>query len=747
MNTEPQSGLFAGEHTIPLEGVHIDVRVIGACLDVTVTQRYRNREAVPVEAVYVFPLDEAAAVCGFAAVVGGKLIRGHVEERDTAFARYDDALQRGNGAFLLDQERPNVFTASVGNLRAGEVAELQIRYVALAAREGDALRLALPTTVSPRYVSERLGDAGQADAERVNPEHWPSVPYGLAIQVEIESDDKRLARVESPSHPVRVTLHDRGAMVELAQEQVALDRDFILIVENREADAPTAQVAREADGRRVVMVTFLPKDLTPVDQGHEVVFLLDCSGSMAGESISQAKRALSLCIRALRSEDTFNLVCFGSEWRALWETPRAFDEASLEEATRHFELIDADLGGTEILAPLTALLEAPHDPERPRRVLLLTDGQVSDEADVIALAERHADQSRVFAFGIGRGASEHLVRGTARASRGAAEMIFDGERVEPKVLRMFERVRTAALDDVRIDWKGLSVEQTPSRAPPVFGGDVLTVFARVERGSAHEVELIAGDRSWRVAIDLEHAHANGPIPTLWARERLRELDSPEPARGSAQRRAKSDTRRHARMVELGTRYGLLSSATSYVAVEERPTAIPRVRRAKLRRIPVALTNGCGGDGDAGRGLIVYASVSIDDAADMAICSAPMAADGEEDFGSLAAERDAAPVDRVFDLLMTQRADGGFAHSATLAAWLGSERAEWMTQAIASHGDAVVVTTVIIALFEREEPTRQSEWRPAVRKAIAWLRKQPRTFDATPLALFPPPAGATAIHTG
>jgi hypothetical protein len=188
------------------------------------------------------------------------------------------------------------------------------------------------------------------------------------------------------------------------------------------------------------------------------------------------------------------------------------------------------------------------------------------------------------------------------------------------------------------------------------------------------------------------------------------------------------------MVELGTRYGLLSSATSYVAVEERAKASPRGQRAKLRRIPVALTNGWGGDEGAGRGQVTCASVSVDDADDTRICSAAMTAfdvssGGREDCDTSATERDAAPIDRVFDLLMTQRADGSFATSATLATWLGSERAEWMAQAIESHGAAVVVTTVIIALFEREEPTRQSEWRPAVRKATTWLQKQARTFDA------------------
>ena len=502
MSQEQKVGLFASGRSVPLEGVRIDATLSGACVEVTLTQRYRNCELVPVEAVYVFPIDEGAAVCGLAAKVGDKIVRGKVEERERAFEIYDDAMMDGHGAFLLEQERPNVFTASVGNLRPSESVELQIRYVTLARREGEGLRFAIPTSVSPRYVPHTGPEVGQPDGERVNPETWPAVPYGLELAVDIDAG-AALRRVESPSHPIRTTLRERGATVELSQEQVALDRDFVLLVETAEPHRPFALVAREADGRRVAMLGFMPELATDASRGHEVLFLLDCSGSMQGESIDQAKRALLLCIRALGEHDTFDVLRFGSTYDAMWKAPRRFDDRSLDEATTYVRGIEADLGGTEILGALAALLERPRDPERPRRILLLTDGQVSNEQEVIALAREHADHATVFSFGIGAGASEHLVRGVARASRGASEMIFPGERIEPKVMRMFDRVRTPELGEVRMDWKGLSVEQAPLRIPPLFAGDTLTLFARIESGSAHEVELVAGAHRFRVPIDLE----------------------------------------------------------------------------------------------------------------------------------------------------------------------------------------------------------------------------------------------------
>jgi Ca-activated chloride channel family protein len=750
----------------------VDARISGASVEVTVTQRYRNLEQHPVEAVYVFPLDQAAAVCGFAALVGERLIRGHVEEREAAFAAYDDAMHAGDAAFLLDQERPNVFTASVGNLRPGETVELQIRYVALLAREGNALRLTIPTSVSPRYVPAAKVAIGQPDGERVNPEHWPRVPYGLSLSVNVEGT--ALLRVESPSHPLRTTLDEAWTRVELSQAETALDRDFVLLVERRALEQPRAYVAREADGRRVVMLNFMPDDLES-EQGHEVLFLLDCSGSMQGESIAQAKRALALCIRALGERDSFNVIRFGSQHRSLWTAPRRFDQSSLDEATRHVTSIEADLGGTEILQPLSALLEAPLKPEAQRRVLVLTDGQVSNEAEIIALAQKHAGQARIFAFGIGAGASEHLVRGMARASRGAAEMIFPGERIEPKVLRTFARVRTAVLDDVHVDYKGLSVEQAPRRTPPVFAGDVLSVFARIEAGTADHVELVAGARRFRIEVDLERAEAGGAIPTLWARECIRELeDMSGSAGGSQQNRPERADRRRERLVELGKRHGLLSSATSFVAIEERTPQERTSQPAELRRIPVALTGGWGGVARASMAPAaaappMFAAPAGTRAAvpmrarSMAPRMAPAASAGAEPaepytggLGSwadakrlplggremeagdanLRASSDAAQsaadssgADRVFDLLMTQRADGSFLRSPVLERWLGTERSVALTEACKLHAENLVVTSVVIALLSREAADRESEWRPALAKARRFCAQQAASFDA------------------
>lgn len=818
---------------IPLEHVAVDGRIVGASAEVTLTQRFRNTEARPIEAVYVFPLPSDAAVTGFTATIGDRIVEGRVEERERAFEIYDDAMAEGHGAYLLDSERPNIFTVSVGNLPAGQTVGITLRWVVRLAREGEAIRFQLPTTVSPRYVptSAPKNQIGEPDGERINPPRTAEVPYGLELLLRLEGGRPR--RVASPTHPIDLTWLPGGAEVRLARELTALDRDLVLLIEPEAPSRPEAVVACDATGQRFVQVEFVPS-APKVDSGHEVVFVVDCSGSMQGDSIAQARRALELCIRTLGERDTFDIVNFGSAYQALFGRAEAFNATTLDRAVRHLAATDANMGGTEILPALASITARPTDALRPRQILILTDGQVSNEAETIAHAASQADRARIFTFGIGAGVSEHLVRELARATRGQVEMIVPGERIEPKVLRQFGRLRTPTLAGVTIDWGGLIVTQSPAVVPPIFEGDPLCVWARVESGVADRVVLRGGGLAWEVALDLERAlpaqdslaGSLGPVPAMWARSRIRELENEPERAGSAQARGtQRASARERQLVELGKRYGLLSSVTSYVAVELRAADARTREAAELRKVPIALTAGWGGT-QAGSGIPTgvpttavgmakggglnmrptktmagvlppppsFAPQSVAPApSPVARAAAPMeselaargraapghvpastptpakdvsnatdsggplgwlkrkakavVAKSESTWGDrtqfIAMEEEAmdeavAPSDKadmggvdLYDVLLTQAADGHFPASRALTAWLGAHATTF--EGIAARiGSDVAWTLCTLAYLEIDAGTRGDEWRAAAEKARSYLARVSATLDVAGL---------------
>lgn len=740
----------AGQAPVPLERVEVAARVLGHAVRVTVTQRFRNMESSPLEVVYVFPLDEGAAVCGFEADVDGKRVVGSVKERDSAFAEYDDALEAGHGAFLLDEERPDVFTASLGNVRPGATVSVAVTYVSTLTAEGAAARFLLPTTVSPRYApAEDRQGVGRTPAEALNPPTADAVPYRLSFDMQVEMGGA-ITSIESPSHPISVDREGCRAHVRLTQRDVAMDRDLVIVIASEDLERPHAVVERGPQGDHVMAV--LRPQFEASAAAAEVVFLVDRSGSMAGSSIAEVRNALDLALRALTPGCRFDIVGFGSSFQSLFGESRGYDEDSLGAATDHVEAMDADLGGTEILPALEHVLARPRTEGLARQVIVLTDGEVTNTDAVIALAQRHAGTTRVFTFGIGAGASVHLVKAMARVTGGACELIAPGERIEAKVLRQFKRVLSPAVTDVRVTWPG-GVVGTPERPPAVFAGERLLVFALPAAASGtigEGVVRLSGRRAGvpfeiEIAVDAAEAVAGDTIGTLAARSRIRDLEESADylgAKRSQQGRVRAQRTVTDEIVRLGVTYSLVSRETSFVAVEQRET--PVTEPTQLRRVPVALTSGWGGghrgirpvprmlSAPAKQGLLKRLSpragrafsASVGDA--VAMCLPDLSAASMESFMAPAPSRQSSPSARPahVELVRLQKANGSWELTRELADVTGGELTTWRERARELGGTTAagtaLATAIALAWLARHAAEHEVEWQMAADKGRAWL---------------------------
>jgi Ca-activated chloride channel family protein len=240
------------------------------------------------------------------------------------------------------------------------------------------MRLLIPTTVSPRYVPRhQQGTIDPSELDHLAPPIGATVPYGLDLAVDLEAASD-VAEVECPSHPARVRVQGRVVHVELSGQDVQLDRDFVLDVALARPHEAAAVVSRDALGDRYVQLTWFP-DLSSAGRAPaDYVFVLDRSGSMDGTSIESARKALLLAMRSLGEGDRFDVVGFGSSFERVFGKLVAYDDDTLQRATRTVTGWGADLGGTELLAVLQAVLSGDGGNGRVRQVLLLTDGEVSD---------------------------------------------------------------------------------------------------------------------------------------------------------------------------------------------------------------------------------------------------------------------------------------------------------------------------------------------------------------------------------
>jgi Ca-activated chloride channel family protein len=596
---------------LPLLGLSLTGRLDGPFGKFCLTERFRNTTTKPIEAIYIFPLPEEAAICGFSIELTDRTLTGRVEEREKAFKRYDAAMAQGNGAYLLDQERPNVFHLSVGNLMPGQEAVIHVDFLWLANVHERGIRLMLPTTISPRYTPPHLSDEEKAEIVRTTPPYASAVPYGLSLSLEVHQNSA-IRMVESPSHPIRSEILGNSAQISFSQGATSLDRDIVINLETLEPIGLNSLVTTRAD-RDHLLLQFLPAIPENVaTMPRRLVFLIDCSGSMDGDSIQQARQAVELCLRALNEGDLFQIVQFGSRFTELFNEFLVVNQGNLDHAVARIQHIYADMGGTEILAPIQAIFDKNR--AEPFDLILLTDGQVSNEAETIEYVRQHATQGRIFTFGIGAGVSEHLVRGLARQSRGEAEFIYPGERIEPKVLRQFGRISSPLFQEVMIDWGGIEVTMTPTNIPPIFAGQPLLIGARLEPGQhvpdQHRITLKAmGSADWQSwSTVVERCEENSGIPLWWARQAIRDIEEGRqttlgsnqrrPARPSPIGQPQAETPADL-VVQISEEYGLLCQQTSFIAVEERSHSEKSKEPAELHRIPVMVTTGWHGVGSVG----------------------------------------------------------------------------------------------------------------------------------------------------
>jgi len=417
MNSNLTGLLTTGGSAIPLTGVDVCGNITGRGSRIKVIQHYHNTESNAVEAVYKFPLPEGSSIFGFRVLTDGKTIVGSVEERDKAFEIYDEALSEGHGGYLLDEERPNIFTLSVGNLNPGSHVTIELDYVSLLDTSGSEVRFFLPTTISPRYIPQDMPDVkGIPVDELVNPPLAAQVDYGLKISLKIQ-DKNEIQMLSSPSHTIATTYGDESITVELSSEKTAMDRDFILNIKYKDSFQTRGYLCRYGEE------IYCQLDITPEAVENEsdtinhpaqdIIFVLDCSGSMGGSSITEAKQALHILLAALDTESHFNIYRFGSTFEKLFKECMAYNTQSMEKAVKYLSMADANLGGTEILSPLQDIIRTLK-PGRISKLVLITDGQVGNEEQIFDLVRGHKEQLRLFTVGIGNGPNEYFIKQLAK---------------------------------------------------------------------------------------------------------------------------------------------------------------------------------------------------------------------------------------------------------------------------------------------------------------------------------------------
>jgi len=602
----------------PLKHTDVSVDVSGFIARVTLRQQFQNPFKDKIEAIYVFPMSQDAAVDRMTMKIGDRIIEGEIKEREEARKIYDAARAAGKVASLLDQERPNIFTQAVANIAPGARIDIEISYTETLDWEDGEYKFDFPMVVGPRYMpGYPTGAPGPGtapatdqvpDANRISPPVTPEgtrAGHDISVTVKLNAG-LPIQRLDSKQHEVNVayTAKDKSqAVIKLKDLKTIPNKDFVLAYQTA-SDKIEDTVLTHTDerGKFFTLVLQPPKrvrvrEVVP----KEIFFVIDVSGSMHGFPLDTAKKAMRLSIEGMHEKDTFNLMTFAAGTSYCFDAPVANTPENRAKALAYLESLRGG-GGTEMMAAINGCL-ARQDKERVRVVCFMTDGYVGNDMEIIDSVKKNAGVARVFSIGIGRSVNRYLLDNMAKAGRGEVHYVLDPKEAEGAAEKFYERVRMPVLTDVAVDFGTLKVEEVyPERIPDLFSSTPVVIKGRYKEAGKGQITLrgTTGAGPFERKIDVvlpEKEPANEALAPLWARAKVADLMSGDLL---AIQRGQPNPAVKETILGLGMRYRLLTQFTSFVAVEHKMVVEGGVPRKVA--VPVEMPEGVSHEGvfgDAG----------------------------------------------------------------------------------------------------------------------------------------------------
>jgi Ca-activated chloride channel homolog len=542
--------------SLPIKSIKIDTKIASQVATTHLEQVFRNDTDATLEGTYLFPLPETASISEFAIWDGDRRLVGEVRSKEEARRIYDEIVRRQRDPGLLEYAGKDLFQASIFPIPPHSDKKLELTYTQVLQAESG--------TVAYRYP---LGTGRQ------------STQIGtVSGRVEIESKDP-LRNIYSPSHVIDTKRsNDRRSVISFESAAGKEPQDFQLFYGISQEDFGVSLLTHREpgkDGYFLLMIS--PKDDWSEQEysAKDIVFVLDTSGSMAEEGkMEKARQALLYGIRILRPVDRFNVVAFAGEEHLMESGLLSADEQGRKRGENFVQALRPQ-GGTNINQALLSSFDQLVAGDRPRIVVFLTDGLPTvGETNIGRIIENVAKARkpgvRLFTFGVGYDVNTALLDKLAAENGGVADYVEPKEDLEVKVSNFFAKINYPVLASLRLEMPDVETDLIyPRSLPDLFRGTQLTLIGRYRNArTLDEVRLLLTGTSNgknrsifynKLRFPLRE-ESNEFLPRLWATRRVGWLM--EQVRSNGEQKELRDE-----IVDLGTRYGIVTPYTSYLALE------------------------------------------------------------------------------------------------------------------------------------------------------------------------------------
>lgn len=557
-------------NALPIKSIELDVKISGQVATTHVEQVFRNDSPYTLEGTYFFPIPETASITEFAIWENGKKLVGEVRSKEEARRIYDEIVRRQKDPGLLEYAGKDLFQASIFPIPPNSDKKLELTYTQVLKAESGTVAYRYPLGTGRNLRSS-------PPFENTNARSLPSPKIGtVSGKVEIVGREA-LRNIYSPSHQIDVKRKSETA-ASVSFETSSSDNDFQLFYGLSKDDFGLSLLTyREAGKDGYFLLQLSPKDDLSEKElvNKDIVFVLDTSGSMAEEGkMEKARAALLFGIRSLREGDRFNVINFAGE-EHLMENNLIAAGGSGKKRGEDFVNKLTPTGGTNINDSLIAALKQFNASPRPKMLVFMTDGlptvgESNAERIVANVNKVKGENVRLFTFGVGYDVNTTLLDKLAAENSGVADYVEPKEDLEIKVSNFFTKVSSPVLSDLQIDFGAVETDLVyPRKITDLFKGAQITLIGRYknERDLQNTVLRLSG-KSGTETRSFTYQNLDFPrrseenifLPRLWATRRVGWI--------LEQIRANGETKElRDEVSELGTRFGIVTPYTSYLATD------------------------------------------------------------------------------------------------------------------------------------------------------------------------------------
>lgn len=554
--------IVRGDHQIdsfPLKSSHSEVTISGPIARVVLTQTYTNEGDKPIDATYLFPASTKAAVHGMTMKIGERTIVAEIQEKKKARQTFEKAKRENKSASLLSQQRPNLFSMEVARVLPGDELTLTLNYSEFLAPNSSAYEFLIPTAIGPRYSEESDSEKSVSNPYLGEGE---STPTRFSVNLNLESP-LPIKSLACPSHDQAVILFRSKTQADLVLPAAKPDRDFVVRYHLAGDEIQTGLLTHQGPQENTFLLQLEPPAEVQSDDipERDFIFVVDVSGSMKGFPLNLAKDLFNDLTSTLRPEDSFNMLLFAGANELLSPQSLPANEHNIRKAISFLQKARGS-GGTRLINALDQALALPHDRDRSRSLVLISDGFIDAEAKVFELIQNKASGTNIFPLGVGSSVNRHLIEGLSHFSGNDHFIVSHASESRKATQRFRKAISTPVLTNIKVEATGVSLtDLLPARQPDLFAGQPLSLVGKWSGADSGKITITGttGDgKTVTESFEISNGEANPSLPVLWARTRVRELA--DFAVLTKQDAAIEE------VTQLGLKYQLLTPFTSFVAV-------------------------------------------------------------------------------------------------------------------------------------------------------------------------------------